>query len=57
MKSPFWIDPITGFYVITRFDDLRGVLLDPSNFSNDMRAGAVVVSVSITERFAHDATL
>ena len=38
-EEPVWIDPITGFYVITRFDDLRGVLLDPSNFSNDMRAG------------------
>ena len=22
-EAPVWIDPITGFYVITRFDDLR----------------------------------
>ena len=38
-EKPVWIDPLTGFYVITRFEDLRGVLLDPANFSNDMRAG------------------
>ncbi len=38
-EEPVWIDPVTGFYVITRFEDLRGVLLDPANFSNDMRAG------------------
>ena len=38
-EAPVWVDPTTGFYVITRFDDLRGVLLDPANFSNDMRAG------------------
>ena len=38
-EEPVWVDPLTGFYVITRFEDLRGVLLDPANFSNDMRAG------------------
>ena len=38
-EEPIWIDPVTGFYVITRFDDLRGLLLDPANFSNDMRKG------------------
>ncbi|MGV0035190.1 MAG: cytochrome P450 [Candidatus Azotimanducaceae bacterium WSBS_2022_MAG_OTU7] len=37
--APVWIDPITGFYVITRFEDVRKLLLDTKNFSNDMRAG------------------
>ena len=26
--APVWIDPITGFYVISRFEDMRQVLLD-----------------------------
>ena len=26
--APVWIDPITGFYVITRFEDIRKLLLD-----------------------------
>lgn len=37
--APVWIDPITGFYVITRFEDIRKLLLDTKNFSNDMRGG------------------
>ena len=37
--APVWIDPITGFYVITRFEDIRKILLDTKNFSNDMRGG------------------
>ncbi len=37
--APVWIDPITGFYVISRFEDMRQVLLDTKNFSNDMRGG------------------
>ncbi|MBT7369281.1 MAG: cytochrome P450, partial [Gammaproteobacteria bacterium] len=38
-EAPVWIDPVTGFYVITRFEDLREVLLDKERFSNDMRGG------------------
>ena len=38
-QAPVWIDPITGFYVITRFDDLRDVLLDPKHFANGIRGG------------------
>ncbi len=37
--APVWIDPTTGFYVITRFEDIRKLLLDTKNFSNDMRGG------------------
>ena len=35
--APVWVDPVTGFYVITRFEDLRQVLLDTENFTSDMR--------------------
>ncbi len=38
-EAPVWKDPITGFYVITRFEDMRKVLLDTQNFTNDMRGG------------------
>ena len=38
-EAPVWIDPITGFYVITRFEDLRDVLLDPKHYLNSMSGG------------------
>ena len=25
-EAPVWQDPVTGFYVVSRFEDLRGVL-------------------------------
>ena len=33
-EAPVWQDPITGFFVITRFEDLRNVLLDTVSFTN-----------------------
>ncbi|MDH3644993.1 MAG: cytochrome P450, partial [Gammaproteobacteria bacterium] len=27
-QAPVWQDPLTGLYVITRYDDLRKILLD-----------------------------
>lgn len=38
-EAPVWRDPVTGFYVITRFEDLRRVLLDTTQYSSDMRGG------------------
>ncbi len=37
--APVWRDPITGFYVISRFDDLRDVLLDATRYANGARGG------------------
>lgn len=34
-EAPVWQDPITGFYVITRYDDLRQILVDTEHFSNE----------------------
>ncbi len=34
-RAPVWKDPITGFYVVTRYDDLRTVLVDSDQFGND----------------------
>jgi len=36
-EAPVWRDPVTGFFVITRFEDLRAVLLDTESYSSDMR--------------------
>lgn len=33
-EAPVWRDPITGMYVITRYDDIRGLLLDTERYSN-----------------------
>ena len=38
-EAPVWQDPVTGFYVVSRFEDLRGVLLDPARFRNSMQGG------------------
>ncbi|MEM9621553.1 MAG: cytochrome P450 [Pseudomonadota bacterium] len=38
-EAPVWQDPVTGFYVISRFDDVRNVLLDTKRFSNAMHGG------------------
>lgn len=36
-EAPVWQDPTTGFYVITRFADLRGALLDPKRYISGMK--------------------
>ena len=38
-EAPVWQDPVTGFYVVSRFEDLRGVLLDPKRYVNSMQGG------------------
>ena len=35
-QAPVWKDPITGMYVITRFEDLRTILLDTKAFTSEM---------------------
>ncbi len=38
-EAPVWRDPVTGFYVITRFEDVRRVLLDTEGYASGMREG------------------
>lgn len=33
--APVWKDPVTGMYVITRYDDVRAILLDQVRFTNE----------------------
>jgi len=35
-QAPVWKDPVTGMYVITRFADLRDILLDTKAFTSEM---------------------
>ena len=45
-EAPVWKDPLTGFYVITRFDDVRDLLLDTARFANASQAGRAVAARS-----------
>ena len=38
-EAPIWKDPVTGFYVVTRFEDLRNILLDAQSFPSGIREG------------------
>jgi cytochrome P450 len=33
-EIPVWKDPSTGFFVLTRYDDIRAAVLDPKRFTN-----------------------
>ncbi len=41
-EAPVWKDSVTGFYFITRYDDLRKVLLDTEHFSNERPKATMV---------------
>lgn len=38
-EAPVWRDPVTGMYNITRYGDLRKVLLDTDNFPSERKRG------------------
>ncbi len=35
-SSPVWKDPVTNFYVISRYDDVRAAILDTKRFTNQV---------------------
>ena len=39
-EAPVWKDPRTGMYVVTRYEDIRSILLDTTRFSNGVGNGA-----------------
>ena len=39
-EAPVWQDPQTGMYVITRYDDLRDILMDRATFTNRVGSAA-----------------
>ncbi len=52
-QAPVWQDPHTGMYVITRYEDLRAILLDKKRFSNQ-RPGNDHASLTGTARKAYE---
>ncbi|MEM1143907.1 MAG: cytochrome P450 [Pseudomonadota bacterium] len=38
-QAPVWKDPVTGFFVVSRFEDVKTILMDPKLFVNSMRGG------------------
>ena len=38
--APVWKDPATGMYVITRYEDVRSILLDAERFTNEIGSNA-----------------
>jgi cytochrome P450 len=39
-EAPVWKDPVTGMFTLTRYEDIRMVLLDTKRFSNAVGSGA-----------------
>jgi len=37
-EAPVWLDPATGMYVVTRYEDVRAIVLDPRRFTNQVVA-------------------
>ena len=51
-EAPVWIDPLTGMYIVSKYDDLREVLKDKETFSN-WRASNSYEHMSEQERMAY----
>ena len=49
-EAPVFKDPGTGFYVVSRYDDLRKLLVDTENFGNDWQEGGKAKIESTRER-------
>ena len=39
-EAPVWKDPLTGMYVMSRYEDIRMILLDTTRFTNGVGNGA-----------------
>ena len=37
--APVWQDPMTGMWIVTRYDDIRAIALDTDRFSNALPSG------------------
>ena len=49
-EAPVWLDPLTGFYVVTRYEDLRAIIFDTENYTNAARARGRVQTPEMIER-------
>lgn len=39
-QAPVWVDPFTGMYVVTRFEDIKDILANPEVFTNAVGSAA-----------------
>ena len=46
-EAPVYQDPKTGFFIITRYDDVRNVLRDTENFKNSLGAAGQKADANI----------
>jgi hypothetical protein len=49
-EAPVWQDPLTGFFVVTRYDDVRAIIFDTENFVNGARSRGRVATPAMAER-------
>jgi len=47
-EAPVWKDPVTGMFFVSRYEDIRTVLLDTKRFSNAVGSGAADVGKAVT---------
>jgi len=46
-EAPVWKDPVTGMFFLSRYEDIRMVLLDTKRFSNAVGSGAADVGKAV----------
>ena len=46
-EAPVWIDPTTGMYVLTRYDDIKEALQNPAVFTNRVGSAAGMVEKAV----------
>ena len=56
-EAPVWKDPISGIYVITRYDDIKDVLIDTETFRNERKFRARTNTRSEVIRNLYDCLL
>jgi cytochrome P450 len=49
-EAPVWHDPRTGFYVVTRYEDIRTIINDTETYLNGGRSRARIQSPQMIER-------
>jgi cytochrome P450 len=49
-EAPVWEDPLTGMFVVTRYEDVRKVIFDVENFANGIRQKPRFASPEMLER-------
>ena len=52
--GPVYKDPVTGFYVVTRYDLLRKILLDTENFTTGQREPEAAVMPLRFQKIQHE---